>query len=252
MKIHEPEQSQVPQLHSLWKQAFGDEERFLDTFFAFGFSPDRCRCLTEAGRILAALYWFDVETAGQKQAYLYAVATEESSRGRGFCRKLMADTHAHLSSRGYTGAMLVPEGEGLAAMYARMGYRYAGGQNRFTCPAGPRPADLWRVSSEEYAALRRSLLPENGVVQEGSSLDFQGALMEFFAGEGMLLAAYEENGALHCPELLGDISAAGAAVKALNCREGYFRVPGGERHFAMFLPFSENAAEPGYFGIAFD
>ena len=46
-------------LRRLWKQAFGDTDSFLNSFFTFGFSPDRCRQITVDGNVAAALYWFD-------------------------------------------------------------------------------------------------------------------------------------------------------------------------------------------------
>ena len=46
MTIDKPNADQIAGLRQLWKEAFGDEEAFLDDFFGTGFSPDRCRCIT--------------------------------------------------------------------------------------------------------------------------------------------------------------------------------------------------------------
>lgn len=100
MRIDRPVPEQLPQLRQLWKVSFGDSEEFLDSFFSLAFAPERCRCVTEAGQLTAALYWFDCSCRGEKMAYLYAVATAEASRGQGLCRALMEDTHGHLRKLG--------------------------------------------------------------------------------------------------------------------------------------------------------
>ena len=91
MTVTTPDCRHIPELRSLWKTAFGDEDAFLDAFFSTAYSPDRCRCIIEDDGIQAALYWFDASCAGHKFAYLYAVATDPAHRGKGLCRKLMED-----------------------------------------------------------------------------------------------------------------------------------------------------------------
>ena len=95
MKIDYPTQNQISDLQALWKQAFGDEDAFIDLFFAHGFSPDRCRCITVDGKLAGALYWFDCSFRGHPMAYLYGVATGKAFRGKGICRALTENTHAH-------------------------------------------------------------------------------------------------------------------------------------------------------------
>ena len=84
MIIDYPAENAIPQLRGLWKEAFGDEDAFLDAFFATGFSPDRCRCVTVDGQLAAALYWFDCSWEEKPLAYLYAVATGKAYRGGQF------------------------------------------------------------------------------------------------------------------------------------------------------------------------
>ena len=165
---------------------------------------------------------------------------------------LMADTHTLLQARGYAGTVLVPQKESLRAMYAGMGYENCGGLDTVSCPAGGVPAPLRAVGAEEFARLRRQLLPENGVVQEGENLAFLAEQLQFYTGDGFLLAAYTENSTLHGVELLGQAAAPDSIVKALDCRQGSFRTPGTAAAFAMFHPLVEGAVRPSYFGFAFD
>ena len=89
MTIDQPSDTQA--LRRLWKQAFGDSDAFLDSFFSVGYSCDRCRQLSLDSQLAAALYWFDCSFSGKPVAYVYAVATDAAFQGQGLCRALMAE-----------------------------------------------------------------------------------------------------------------------------------------------------------------
>ena len=99
MRCDYPTAAQIPGLRALWKEAFEDTDLFLDAFFDRGFHPRRCRCITEQGAVLAALYWFEVNCGRQKYAYLYAVATAKSHRGRGLFGILLENDGGNLIRR---------------------------------------------------------------------------------------------------------------------------------------------------------
>ncbi len=240
------------QLRSLWQQAFGDTEEFLDLFFSVAFSPRRCCWLEADGQITAALYWFDCEYAGQTLAYLYAVATHPDHRGRGLCRQLMADAHAQLAALGYAGALLVPQSEALRQMYRRLGYRDCTAVSQFSCQAKTPSHILSPIGSREYALLRREYAPKGTVIQEEESLRFLEKLTEFYQGPGLLLAASREDARLFAPEFFGDPAKAPGVLSALGCTSGTFRTPGNTCPFAMFYPLSPQAQAPSYFAFAFD
>lgn len=250
MTIDRPADRQVPGLRRLWQQAFGDDDAFLDAFFGTAFAAERCRCVTVDGRVAAALYWLDCTCREQKLAYLYAVATDKVFRGKGLCHGLMADTHSHLASLGYAGAVLVPGSKELFRLYEGMGYRPFGGIREFTAAANAPAVVLRRIDAEEYAALRRQLLPAGGVVQEGPTLAFLQTQADFYAGEGFLLAAAMDGDHVFVPELLGAAPAAESIGAALGAKTGTFRTPA-ESPFAMYLPFCR-AEPPAYFGLALD
>lgn len=251
MVIDRPAPGAERQLLPLWKEIFGDYDGFWELFLRTGYSPDRCRCITEEG-ITAALCWFDCFCHRQKWAYVYAVMTNPAHRGQGLCRILMKDTHEHLQKLGYAGVLLVPAEEGLRKMYRKMGYETCTCVSEFSCAAGEEAAALRALSPEEYAGLRRQYLPEGGVMQEGENLTFLAAQAELLTGENCLLAVWREEDTLHGMELLGDIVSAPAIVKALGCKEGHFRTPGETKPFAMGLKLQESVIFPDYFGFAFD
>lgn len=250
MIIDAPKNTQ--QLRQLWKQAFGDPDAFLDVFFAIAYSPSRCRCLYEGDSLAAMLYWFDCSWQGKQLAYLYAVAIEEACRGRGYCRKLLEDTHRHLQGLGYHGCVLVPRTPDLISMYSKLGYHTFCYVNQFSCEAGPSPTALRPVTAREYMILRRTMVPENTVIQEGITIDLLGAYAELYAGDNLLLAGYRENGIFTACELLSDPAVAPGILATLGVSQGKFRTPVGQTPFAMYHALTEDPAVPGYLGLALD
>lgn len=239
------------QLCQLWQLSFGDSEDFISRFFAAAYTPERCRCITIAGQAAAALYWFDAECRGQKFAYLYAVATHPSFRRRGLCRALMEDTQGFLAGQGYAGTLLMPAEDALRRMYGAMGYFNCGTISEFRAAAGA-PLPLRRLSTEQYARLRRNLLPQAGVIQEGKTLECLAMYATFYAGADFVLAAAPEDGLLRGIELLGSRNAAPGILGALGFSEGIFRAPGAGLPFAMFRPLKADITAPAYFGLALD
>lgn len=252
MRIDNPAPSHLPQLRQLWKLAFSEEDAFVQLFFETGFSPERCRCVLRENRVLAALYWFDTQCGGQTFAYLYGVATHPAAQGQGLCRALMEDTRVFLKKKGYDGILLVPQKESLRAMYAGFGYQDATTVTEFFCTDDPYPQPMHAIDREEYCRLRRTYLPEGGVVQEGAGLAMLEGYAKFYKGMDFLLCASPEKDSLLGIELLGNREAAPGILCALGCHQGTFRSPGDKKPFAMFLPLKEHAAAPGYFGLAFD
>lgn len=240
------------ELRRLWQEAFGDSEETLDAFFATGFSEDRFHYILDKGVPVSALYWFDCCLGGYKLAYLYAVATAKSHRGRGLARRLIEETHSILKAQGYAGAILVPGTAELFGYYEKMGYRKVTQIREFTCGQGQTSVLLREIDAKEYADLRKQYLPAGGVVQEGSALSFLQTYTKFYEGRDFLLAAGEDNGVLIARELLGNAHAAPAILCALGFAEGRFRTPETGRAFAMFLPLEQACPTPAYFGLALD
>lgn len=253
MTIDAPSRSDIPALRSLWREAFGDGEAFLDSFFETAYSPERCRCVIEDGGPVAALYWFDCECRGERVAYIYAVATARAYRGRGLCTALMSDTHRHLVEHGYSIALLVPGSRELFDFYGKIGYSLCTRIGEIRTTASERGVELHKIDAKAYAELRRNLLPNGSVIQENENLSFLSRQMELLAGDGLLLAASRRGDTLYGAELLGDIAAAPAILKALGCEKGVFRVPGADIPFSMYASLTDKKiCPPSYFGFAFD
>lgn len=252
MTFEHPAPGQIPQLLALWKQVFGEWNGFWETFLETGFAPNRCRCIVESEQITASLTWLDCSFRGQKMAYIYAVVTHPDHRGKGLCRRLLADTHRLLKELGYTAALLVPAEAGLRSMYEKLSYHTYSYVEEFSCKAGNSPVPIRTIGPEEFLQLRRSFLPENSVLQEGENLTFLARQAQFYAGEDFLMSAWCEDGTLTAMELLGSKAAAPGILYALGTEKGSFRCPGSDIPFAMIHTLVEEAAVPEYFGFAFD
>lgn len=248
MKIDHPLPGDIAALRQLWKEAFGDTDAFLDTFFATVFRCDHCLCIREQETILAAAYWMDCQIDRREAAYIYAVATAESRRGRGLCRTLMDEIHAILRQRGYCGTVLVPGDPDLRQMYGAMGYRNFGGIREFSCNAGETAVPMQKITPEAFAILRRQYLPEHAVIQEGAQLALLGTLAAFYRGKDFILTLSRDGGRVL--ELLGNETNAPAITNALGISSALFR-KAGTQPFAMYLPLDDGIF-PTYFAFAFD
>lgn len=254
MTISSPSKQHHTALKTLWQEAFGDTEEYVSLFFATAFSSERCRILTEQEPVTAALYWFDCRLSRQRLAYIYAVATKASHRGRGLCHKLMTETHEQLKSLGYSGCILVPGTPELFRFYETMGYKTFGRIKEYSCHASNRTVPLTSISPEEFAACRRDFLPPCSVIQENESLLFLSKQARFYRGADFLLTARQEGTRLYGTELLGNPSRTSDILHTLGCTEGTFRTPGTatDRPFAMYVPIKKDGIPPAYFGFAFD
>lgn len=251
MTIREPFFEEIKELKNLWSEAFGDTEAFINLFFDSAFSLKRSRAVFVDGKPVSALYWFDCTCRGERIAYIYAVATLGAHRGEGLCTFLMNDTHKHLSSLGYSGAVLVPGEKSLFDFYAKIGYIPATSISELVVSASTE-VDIREIDAGEYAEKRRLFLPEGAVIQEGENLKLLSSQAKFYTGDAFLLAARKEGEKLYALEFLGDKSKAPCIVASLGCKEGKFRTVGRERPFAMFIPLRDNITPPTYFAFAFD
>lgn len=251
MIITSPKISDIPKLKELFAEAFGDEGEFIDIFFKVAFSTDRARIVYKDEKIASMLYWFDCEYNGGKLAYIYAVATDKAYRGQGLCSLLMEDTHKHLKSLGYSGAILAPSEMSLFDFYERIGYKSCSQVDEFTVKSATQGCNFSKIDKDEYASLRRKYLPTNAVIQENEGLDFLDNLATFIKGEDFILSYSLYENKLHAFELLGNRDKAPNILSALSLKSGTFRTVGDGRPFTMLYPF-ESIEPPKYFAFAFD
>lgn len=252
MIIENPRARDISQLKSLWREAFGDEECFIDFFFSTAYSSERCFAALENGNVLGALYVFDTLADGEKYAYLYAIATKAQRRGEGICTTLMQEAHAELSERGYAGAILVPASESLFAFYERLGYAECAPIDEHKLQAKGEACAITEIFAEEYFALRKNFLTDGSLDFSRESFSFIDGIASFYVGEDFAFALRRGEKSFSAIEFIGNTEKLPQAASALGFTEINARTPYGKKPFAMFLPFKKDAKAPSYLGFAFD
>ena len=247
MIIDHPTAEQIPHLKALWREAFGDGDDVINTFFTSAYAADRCCAVTENGQTVASAYYLRCEAYGRPVAYIYAVAVATEWRGRGICRALMGEMHRRLTREGYAGAVLVPATDGLFAMYEGLGYTDSILIDEKRVSAGRLAALLCeRIGATEYARLRRALLPSGGAVQENESIRYLSAAAELYRTPNGIACVFTDGGVPVSAEVLGE--------ELTHEPEGCVtvRCPGVGKRFALYKSLDGSSPAPTYFGIAFD
>lgn len=214
-----------PRLRQIWKESFGDSERFIDLFFRSAYAPERSLVLIRQEELVGAGYWLDCAVAGKRLAYLYAIAIDSRYQRQGLGTQLLKAMHHRLARQGYAGALLVPGSRELRGFYAQLGYRTS---SHRPMPHGPIPDSP--VSPAQYARARRALLPDNGVIQEGENLRFLAGQAAFYADVSRIAAVSTQDG--RCLELLGPEPAAMGEDYAMLLSLGKDQLPE-ELYFAF-------------------
>lgn len=106
----------------IYRQAFNDADtEFEDLLFEYCF-PD-CRVLGKDGAVASMLFALpcDIEKEGRKlnSAYIYAVATREAMRGKGYMSELIG----RLKSEAYDLIFLRPASDSLKEYYKKLGFK---------------------------------------------------------------------------------------------------------------------------------
>ncbi len=249
MIIDNPSPQHIKVLRSIWKEAFGDSDAFLNTFFETGFAYDRCQCVFQENEPVAAVYLFPCSWKGKKVAYLYALAVKKSHQKQGLSRLLLTDTHAKLRQDGFAGVIMEPATDSLRTYYERLGYRSFGGRHTRQFTAGERTVSCCKLGNLGYEQARKTHLPENSVLQEGAFTELLHTQAEFYGGEGFAAAVSLQESAVL--EFLGDESKIPGLLTCLHLESASVRLPGGDPT-AVYMDFAGDTELPSYFGLPMD
>lgn len=159
--------SDQPQLHRIWQEVFGDPTDLILAFFDC-FPPETAAWAVRRGsEILSAAYlipgnWYLSGQALRPAGYVYAVATPEAHRGRGYAGALMRALAQEAAAR----EMLLytrPAEASLFPWYAKTMSAGQIGRMTETVLRRDRTAQLLpcrRLTPEEYGAGRETLLQD--------------------------------------------------------------------------------------------
>ena len=251
MTVRHYRKEDIPAMRALWRRVFSEDERFLDAFFALLCDIGGAAvALGEDGTLYGAAYaltGYELLADGQSPhvGYVYAVAVEETARGRGIGAALTKKAAAICREREAVIVATLPASEPLYGFYEKqIAARHLLRRER-RCAAARPALELMKLSTTEYMLWRESLLRGKAHIHLSyPMLEAQRALCEVYGGglyatSDGILACYREGDSLVVREILcaagePEDSAASAAA-FLGCREAVFDTPavrGGEAYVA--------------------
>lgn len=114
------------ELFHIWKQCFGDDDRYINFYFDTAFAPDQTPVLRLNGTIAAMMRLFSCSLRVGEQVfplqYVYAAATLPEFQGQGCMRRLMEEVGRYYAARGDQGIVLIPGSMGLFGFYEKLGF----------------------------------------------------------------------------------------------------------------------------------
>ena len=251
MKIRHYRKEDIPAMRALWRRVFDERESYLDAFFTL--LPDiggAAVAADDSGALLGAAYALTGYEllAGDEDphvGYIYAVAVDESARGRGIGAALTKKAAEICREREAVIVTTLPAEEGLYAWYeACIGTEHVLRRESKTVPAR-KTVDIIKLTGTEYMLWRENMLRGRAHIHLSTPMmETQRAMCEaydggLYASTDGIFAAYRDGERLILPEVLcaqgvPDETAASAAA-FLGCREAVFCTPsaqGGEAYVA--------------------
>lgn len=166
-------------LKAMWAEAFLDSGDAVQLFFQMLYREDRVRCVEAEGKLVSAIHEIDAQLwlddfGVERQAliYLYAGATWNSCRGKGYYGELMRYFKTHWEE----GIPVLVPATGLYPYYERLGFYEMFHAEEFVflreeCKTGPERA-LFAILDKNleagrYQTMRQLLLGKAGFVEWG-------------------------------------------------------------------------------------
>ena len=114
--------AQMRGVRRLWREVFGDDVEFIDSFLTTCYDPENLFAHYEQERLVAMVHLLPFRTAeGERVHYIYGVATDPQWRGQGLATELMlrALRRAEVES---DVVVLIPSSEEVKAFYRELGF----------------------------------------------------------------------------------------------------------------------------------
>lgn len=125
MRTSRPDE--MSQLKSLWKKAFGDEDRYIDWFFDCCYEAERFLVVVDDERVVSMLCLLPLEVRAPdgdiaSSRYVYALATDPDCRKLGYGRELLNYTDFFLRGTEIDCLTVVPAEPSLHRFFATTGF----------------------------------------------------------------------------------------------------------------------------------
>lgn len=122
------QRGEIDRQKEIWKLCFGDEDKYIDFYYANRYQEDDTVLLLQEGEIAAMLTIIPVKMVTPDNrsidaAVLYAIATHPKYQHKGLATQLMDFTNQYLCSNNIAFSLLVPAEKQLFDFYHQQGYR---------------------------------------------------------------------------------------------------------------------------------
>lgn len=252
-----------PRLTTLWQTCFGDDPETVAAFWQIFGKTVQVFCAREKKSpvsMVCALPVQLIDAAGESHsaAYLYAVATDPSCRGRGLCGNVLAFAEDSLRKSGVSFTLLVPSEPSLFSLYRRYGYQTISRRGCEAISPAACEGTVQEIGPEAYCNLRELLLYDSFVSCDSDFLRYQALDDRLYrvetAQQVFCAVCSEASGRLTVKELLPyDASAAALLLRTSGMRQGICRTPDGSQPYAMGKALRGGTLpENIYFGLAMD
>ncbi len=216
-------------LKEVWSASFPGDENFSDWFLGNVYAPENALVYEDGGCAAAMLHLLPVSLRAGCEAltaaYVYAVATLPSLRGKGIAAALLGGAEDLAKARGASYLMLVPQSESLFEYYRRQGFETAFFRGHRTIAAGGPAASGLETDgtpgiSELNECFEAALFGRDHVVRSEAdwarSLTYLRALGVRRTGRLEGYAVYEPGGAVRELVARDDASRRAVEVAALD------------------------------------
>ncbi|MBR0599156.1 GNAT family N-acetyltransferase [Sinanaerobacter chloroacetimidivorans] len=251
-------ETEIPRLKEMWKLCFGDEDSYIDYYFAHRYRQEDTAVLLSDGKIASMLtmipVWLVLPQGEKiKASMLYAIATHPQYQGRGLAGELMDFANDHLAEKGTSFSMLVPAEKSLFRFYQRQGYQEAfylreikvddrqmKELQRTALGAASIAGKFYHAGPEEYNKIRESHFRNHfHVAYEADEFSYQKKIsqlsgadlygIDFPGYQGCMLAERIDEDKVLIKELLASekdlVSVILETAKLLPAAEYFFRMP---------------------------
>ena len=238
-------------LRTLWRDAFGDGDEYLDLFFSEYPAERFALAAVCDGQVASALYLLPMTLARGKRKYpaqyVYAVATDKEYRRRALMRSLLDRAAEEASRSGIEALVTVPSNAGLFPYYTACGFET--GFYADTLTKDVEPADSIEFTKTTLCAQKKvrdaffSRFPlygqwdEDALAYRDRETALLGGQVLAFERDGRpaYLAAVPDENTLRITEMTceADDAVLRSAAGYFNCRRIRVRIPGSGAPFAM-------------------
>ena len=160
----------VPFLKALWREAFGDDDSFINFFYERRFSESNTLIWAENEIPVAILTLLPAQMKIVDKLYpvkyVYGVATKLEYRGRGISSELIHYINEQADNN-HEILVLVPAEESLFDFYKRFGYQKSFYLKEYSFPARenlPVSYEVRPISPDEYKEIRDSRFQDDGYI----------------------------------------------------------------------------------------